>query len=262
MSAKPHATRRPGRLRTYAVTYSSLIVFALTCLTWTLVALPLHILLPRRNWIAIGRRGIQQGFRLYAAWLSAVGGYRLDLAAIDSLVGGPPLVLAPNHPVVIDAILMVTRHPNIVCIMKASLMNNPLLGAGARLAGYIPNHPPRRMVREAVEALAAGGVLLLFPEATRSTRFPVNPFIGSVGLIAKAARVPVQTLVVETDSPYLGKGWPWLRAPELPITYRVRLGKRFDPPTDARAFDQMLEGYFRTELVGSLQERWLGALPR
>jgi len=250
--------RSPGRVLSAVVTYSSLLVFALICLSWTLVALPLYLLLPRRLGVPVGRRGIQRGFRLYTAWLSAVGGYHLDLSAIDTLIGGPPLVLAPNHPVVIDAILMVTRHPNIVCIMKASLMNNVLLGAGARLAGYIPNHPPRRMVREAIAALDGGGVLLLFPEATRSVEFPVNPFIGSAGLIAKAAHVPVQALIVETDSPYLSKGWPLLRVPRLPITYRVRLGRRFDPPADAREFDHRLEEYFRGELATALQREWLG----
>ena len=38
--------------------------------------------------------------------------YRLDLRAIDSLKGGPPVILAPNHPCLIDALLILTRHPN------------------------------------------------------------------------------------------------------------------------------------------------------
>jgi 1-acyl-sn-glycerol-3-phosphate acyltransferase len=252
------AAARPGRVRAYAIMYSSLLVFALICLTWTVVALPLYLLLPQGRGTRIGRLGIQRGFRIFAGWATAVGAYRLDLRAIDTLVGGQALVLAPNHPSVIDAILMVTRHPNMVCIMKASLMNNVLLGAGARLAGYIRNHPPRRMVREAVAALEQGAVLLLFPEATRTTQAPVNPFIGSAGLIAKAARVPVQTLIVETDSPYFSKGWSPFRLPQFPITFRVRLGRRFEAPADARAFDHMLEEYFRGELAGALQSTWLG----
>jgi hypothetical protein len=43
----------------------------------------------------------------------------------------------------------------------------------------------------------------------------------------------------------------------LPITYRVRLGKRFDPPTDAPAFTAELDRYYRQELEGALQARWL-----
>jgi 1-acyl-sn-glycerol-3-phosphate acyltransferase len=241
--------------------YASLLVFALICLSWTVLALPLYLVIPRGRGTGIGRLGIERGFRLFTSWLSLVGVYRFDLKAIDALRGGPALVLAPNHPSVIDAILMVTRHPNVICIMKSGLMNNVLLGAGARLAGYIRNQPPRRMVRESVEGLQRGGVLLVFPEGTRTTQVPVNRFVGSVGLIAKLAKVPVQTLIVETDSAYLSKGWPFLRIPALPIAYRVRLGERFMPTDDARAFDRMLEDYFRRELATSLQSCWLGRMP-
>ena len=69
-------------------------------------------------------------------------------------------------------------------------------------------------------------MLLLFPEGTRTTRAPINPLVRQRRLIAKRAGVPVQTLVIETDSPFLSKGWPLFRRPTLPITYRVRLGRR------------------------------------
>jgi 1-acyl-sn-glycerol-3-phosphate acyltransferase len=179
------------------------------------------------------------------------------LRDIDTLQGGPPVILAPNHPCLIDALLILTRHPNIVCVMKAALMRNVFLGSGSRLARYVRNESSRQMVKESVAHLRDGGVLLLFPEGTRTTRAPINALVGSVGLIAKHAQVPVQTLVIETDSPYLSKGWPLFRRPELPITYRVRLGKRFDPPSDVPAFTAELDRYYRNELHGALQSRWL-----
>jgi 1-acyl-sn-glycerol-3-phosphate acyltransferase len=113
------------------------------------------------------------------------------------------------------------------------------------------------MVKESVSHLRDGAVLLLFPEGTRTTRAPINPLVGSVGLIAKHANVPVQTLVIETDSPYLSKGWPLFRRPRLPITYRIRLGKRFDPPADVPAFTAELDRYYRQALADALQTRWL-----
>ena len=60
--------------------------------------------------------------------------------------------------------------------------------------------------------------------------------------------MPVQTLIIETDSPFLSKGWPLFRRPTLPIVYRVRLGKRFEPPRDAAAFTAELDRYYRREL--------------
>jgi 1-acyl-sn-glycerol-3-phosphate acyltransferase len=241
----------------YFALYSSLTLLGIICLTWSVFALPLYFILPERLGTSIGRRGIMGGFRLYAWSLSITGAYRLDLRAIDSLRGGPPVILAPNHPCLIDALLILTRHPNLVCVMKSALMRNVFLGSGSRLARYVPNDSSRQMVKESVAHLRRGGVLLLFPEGTRTIHSPINPLVGSVGLIAKYANVPVQTLVIETDSPYLSKGWPLFRRPSLPITYRVRLGKRFDVPTDVAAFTADLDQYYRRELVGALQSRWL-----
>jgi 1-acyl-sn-glycerol-3-phosphate acyltransferase len=241
----------------YFALYSSLTLLGLICLTWSVFAIPLYFILPRRLGTAVGRRGIMSGFRIYAWSLSITRTYRLDLRDIDSLKGGPPLILAPNHPCLIDALLILTRHPNIVCVMKSALMRNVFLGSGSRLARYVPNDSSRQMVKESVAHLREGGVLLLFPEGTRTTRWPINSLVGSVGLIAKHAHVPVQTLVIETDSPFLSKGWPLFRRPVLPIVYRVRLGKRFAPPVDVAAFTAELDRYYRQELEGALQSRWL-----
>ena len=242
----------------YVALYCSLTLLGIICLLWTVFALPLYFLLPRDLGTALGRRAIMTGFRLYAWSLSVTRTYRLDLSAVDSLRGGPSLILAPNHPSLIDALLILTRHPDIVCVMKAELMRNVFLGAGSRLARYVPNESPRQIIKASVAHLHRPGcLLLLFPEGTRTRTWPINPLAASVGLIAKRAGVAVQTLVIETDSPFLSKGWPLFRRPRLPIVYRVRLGKRFDPPENAAAFTEELERYYRRELDGALQENWL-----
>jgi len=241
----------------YFALYSSLTLLGLICLTWSVFALPLYFILPRRLGTAVGRRGIMTGFSLYAWSLSITRTYRLDLRDIDSLKAGPPVILAPNHPCLIDALLILTRHPNLVCVMKSELMRNVFLGSGSRLARYVRNDSSRQMVKESVAHLREGGTLLLFPEGTRSVREPLNALVGSVGLISKHAGVPVQTVIIETDSPFLSKGWPLFKRPTLPVTYKVRLGKRFDPPSDVSAFTAELERYFREELAGAMQSRWL-----
>lgn len=242
----------------YLALYASLLLLGLICLSWSLLTLPLYLLLPRRAAIAFGRYGIMAGFRLYGRWLSGIGAFRLDLSAIDALRGGPPLILAPNHPSLIDAILILTRHPNLACVMKSDLMGNMLLGPGARLARYIRNGCALQMVREAVADLKDGGSLLLFPEGTRSVRAPFGPLKKSIGVIARRAQVPVQTLIIETNSPMLSKGCGLWYRPSLPITYRVRLGRRFEPPQDIDVFMAQLERHYRNELQGGMTAQWLG----
>jgi 1-acyl-sn-glycerol-3-phosphate acyltransferase len=242
----------PRALYDYCAFYGSMLVFGLMCLSWSVLALPPYLLLPRRAAMAFGRFGIMAGFRLYSSWLALVGVYRLDLSALDELRRSPPIILAPNHPSLIDAPLILARHPNLSCIMKSALTDNVLFGPGARLARYIRNGSSLQMVREAIDNLRDGAVLLLFPEGTRTTRAPVNELKKSIGVIAKHAQVPVQTLIIDTDSPLLCKGWRFGMRPSLPISYRVRLGRRFDPPAEIDAFMAELEGYYRSELRGGL----------
>ena len=236
-------------VREYVLLYLGLGYLGAVCLLWTPFAMVLYPLLPAGAGRRLGRRAIMRVFRSYTGFLTLIGACRFDLAALDALRGAGPLILAPNHPSLLDAVMVVSRLPDVACIMKAGLMDNVFLGAGARLARYIRNDSPLSMVMRATEDLAAGSQLLMFPEGTRTTRLPVNPLMRSLGLIARRARVPVQVIIIETDSPYLCKGWPLFRRPSMPVTYRVRLGRRFEAPRDVQAFMEELDRHFASELA-------------
>lgn len=221
---------------------------ALLCLAWSMFAVFLYRLLPQRWGRMLGRGVIMAGFRLYVASLELTRGIRFDLRALDSLRDQGPLIIAPNHPSLLDAVMILSRLPDVACILKAELMDNILFGAGSRLARYIRNDSPRGMIRQSVKDLKRGSHLLLFPEGTRTTQPPVNAFKGGLGLIAARADVPIQTVFIETDSAFLGKTWPLFRRPSLPISYRLRLGRRFDPPDDVQRFMAELARYYAAEL--------------
>lgn len=82
----------------------------------------------------------------------------------------------------------------------------------------------------------------------RTSRKPVDPFKGGFALIAKTTGVPVQTVFIETDSPFLGKGGPILKKPAFPLSYRARLGRRFEVDGQVKTFVAEMEGYFRDTL--------------
>ncbi|MBR0567196.1 1-acyl-sn-glycerol-3-phosphate acyltransferase [Azoarcus sp. L1K30] len=233
----------------YFCLYFGLLVLGLMCLVWSPFAVVLHPFMPDHRGRRLGRLVITRSFRTYLAILGALGACRFDIEALDALKDQGPMILAPNHPCLLDAVMVIARLPDVACIMKASLLKNVFLGSGARLARYIPNGRPLQMVYAACEALAAGSQLLMFPEGTRTVRAPVNAIMPSVALISRRAKVPVQTIIIETDSAYLSKGWPLFRRPPMPIHYRVRLGRRFDPPASATAFCAELEAYFADELA-------------
>ena len=242
------AWRQLKSLYEYTVLYGGLLFFALICLAWSLPAGVLRRLLPQRIALRVGRYAIMLVFRTYLTVVRASGLVKLDLAALDALRDEPSLIIATNHPALIDVVLVGSRLPNMVCVLKAKLLDNPLLGGGASMAGYVRNDSTSMLVRESTVALHGGAQLLIFPEGTRTVQQPVNGFKGGFGLVAKKAGARIQTVFIETDTPFLGKHWPLLKKPEFPITYRVRLGRRFEPQDDVKTFVADLEDYYRREM--------------
>lgn len=213
------------------------------------VARTLGLLLPRERAVRLGRSLVSLVYR--GCWASAegLGLMRIDADALDTLRGEKGgLIIAANHPTLLDAMLVVARLPQSVCVMRADLMNNVFLGPGARLARYIGNDSGCGVVRECVAALREGQVVILFPEGTRTASSPVGAFKPGITLIARLAQVPIQTVLIRSDSPYLKKGWPLLRVPPGRVSIRVSLGQRFPASDDRRGALRQLEAYFAREL--------------
>ncbi|HEX4234302.1 MAG TPA: lysophospholipid acyltransferase family protein [Caldimonas sp.] len=233
------------RLRFVAV----LVQLGAMSLAWNLLAPLLAQLMPRAAAGRLGRVGISFIYRSCWATAERFGLMELDSSALDTLRDEPGgLIVAANHPSMLDALVVVARLPRGVCVMKADLLRNIFLGGGARLAQYIRNDVGRGMVRDAVASLREGNQLVLFPEGTRTVTTPINAFKPGITLIAHLAEVPIQTVVIETFSPYLTKGWPLLKAPPVPVRVRLRLGRRFAADPDHRALLQRIERYFAEEL--------------
>ena len=62
---------------------------------------------------------------------------------------------------------------------------------------------------------------------------------------AARAGVPVQALLIEMSTPYLGKHWPLWRPPVLPLSCRVRVGQRWAVLERPQQFGPEIEAYFR-----------------
>ncbi|WP_207538025.1 lysophospholipid acyltransferase family protein [Sabulicella rubraurantiaca] len=226
-----------------------LFVFGASCLLWGAAALVLRPLLPEEKGRRVGQFAIMAGFR-WSLWVMRITGVlRVDYSAIDTLRGERGLVIAANHPSMLDAVLLISRLPRVVCITKASLWDNAFLGPGIRLAGYIRNDAPLAMMRRAAAAVREGATLLIFPEGSRTERPPLDPFHRSFGVLARQVGATVQTVLIEADSPYLQKGWPLLRRPVLPLVFRIRLGERFGPEGEANALTRRIEDHIRASLA-------------
>ncbi len=237
-----------GLVAGYLALWFGLLTCGVVFLGWCGIAFLISPLLRAPDRRRIGRVGMHRVFRTYLALLGRLNIVQIDNGALDELCHERSLILAPNHPSMMDVILIISRLPDVGCVMKAQLWDNIFLGAGARMAEFIRNDSPRSMIKLAVRDLQRGSQLLIFPEATRTVRHPVNPLSGGFALIAKKANAPVQTILIESDSPYLRKGWSLFRLPPMPIRFRLRLGRRFEPRDDVEALVTEMERYFVDQL--------------
>src|SRR5574343_1731866 len=81
---------------------------AVICLCWLPFAMLLHPLLPRRIGQPLGRRAIMGGFRFYLRFLEIFCACRFDLGELDRLRDQGPMILAANHPSLLDAVMILS----------------------------------------------------------------------------------------------------------------------------------------------------------
>ena len=84
-----------------------------------------------------------------------------------------------------------------------------------------------------------------FPRARAPCGRRSTTFKPGITLIAHLARVPIQTVLIESDSPYLTKGWPLLRPPPMPGRHSPAPRRALRAAADHRALLRRLERYFR-----------------
>jgi len=240
---------RLERIRRHLALYWCVGLLGLGTFVWTPVAALLRLLLPRRAGHRVGRAMARRFFAFYLANLRATGYARLDLDDLAAIEGQRGIIVAANHPSLLDALLLLARLPEGVPLMKSDLERSMFWGAPAHLAGYISNRNVMDAVRTARDRLREGAQLVIFPEGTRTEPWPLGPLRGAIAIIAQRAQAPVQAVIIETDSVFLSKGWPLWKVPPLPLHIRVRLGRRFEPPTHAARFMAELREHFEQELA-------------
>ena len=244
---------RRSPVRFYLGAVFMIIYWPLWVVAMLVTGLLLRPFLDGKKHQGVGQKMLGHGMDTFISGLIFL---RIIQVCDEELRGGEdipgPLIIACNHPAMWDALLVIRRYVSVSCIMKTELLANPLLGSGARFAGFLPNAPRMKMVRSAIARLKSGGRLLLFPEGTRTRRESdgVNEFRPGLALLAEQSGAPVLPVFITTDSRYLEKGWPIYRRPELPIRIKLRAGElvRIEEGESPRAFSARLEAIFRNAL--------------
>ena len=136
-----------------------------------------------------------------------------------------PVILASTHQSYLDPVLVQAPIDRKAWVMaRQSLFRNPLF---ARLILALGAFPVERAsadhaaIREAVARLKGGNVLLLFPEATRTTDGSIRRLSPGLGVLARRAHAAVVPVTI--DGAF--ECWPRGRRMFRPGRIRIAYGK-------------------------------------
>jgi 1-acyl-sn-glycerol-3-phosphate acyltransferase len=199
------------------------------------------------------QRLIHRHFALFVWWLRTTRLVHVRYVGFERL-SSHGIVIAANHPGLMDVAFLLARVPEALCIFKPAIRGNPVLGAAARCAGYLASDGGVNLARQASEKVAAGHNLVVFPEGTRTPAGEsLRPLKPGFVLIARRAQAPIQLVRIECDSNLLTKDWPWWKLPPLPAHVTVSLGPvlKPEPANEPVATAATIEAWFRAPVPSS-----------
>jgi len=236
--------------------YFTLLMFGLFGLAQSFVSLVAGVLpaSPATEWFF--QRMVHRNFALFIWWTTFAQLFDVHYHGIERIPKGRRgLVLAANHPSLTDITCLLARLPEAICIFKPAIRRNPVLGAGARRAGYLASDGGLDVLRRAADKVAAGHTLIVFPEGTRTppgtSLLPLKP--GFV-LIARRAGVAIQLVRITCSRPVLAKGRAWWKMPPLPAHADIEVGPLIEVPSTAKTGDILatIDAWFRTPAKASV----------
>jgi 1-acyl-sn-glycerol-3-phosphate acyltransferase len=177
------------------------------------------------------QRLVQVGFRLWIWFTAGIGLLRVRWRGRERWPARGPVVIAANHPTLIDVVLLVARLPQADCVVKAAARRNPFLRWAVAAAGYLDNDAGSGLVEACVSRLRQGRCLVLFPEGTRSPARRLAPLRRGAAHMAVRAGAPLIPVTITCEPPSLMKGQPWWRVPGRTVEFTIDVGEPLWPET-------------------------------
>jgi 1-acyl-sn-glycerol-3-phosphate acyltransferase len=187
-------------------------------------------------------------------WGVRAAGVRVAATGRERIPEGVSCIFLANHVSNLDPPVLFPELPGMaVAMLKKELMRIPLLGAGMRLAGFVPVERGHRResaqasVAKAAEALQRGRHMLIFAEGTRSVDGRLQPFKRGPFYLAMESGAPIVPIVISGTEKMMRKGSVAI----TPGVVRVEFLEALRPADFAS----------REELMDAVRERMIAALP-
>ncbi len=207
----------------------------------------------------LARRSIAASFRLFLRIGRFLGVFDYRFSGAENLRSDKGCLIVANHPTLLDYVFIASQAPEIGCLVKANLVNNPCFRGVIRAADYLINSQGETLLPESQHRLSAGETILIFPEGTRTR--PGEPLTIQRGAAQIAVRsgCPLRLVHIYCDQRYLDKQSRWYQIPARKPMITVCVQQRIESLDFVTAQDdtpalaaRRLSHYLRQALVPDL----------
>ncbi|WP_411725920.1 lysophospholipid acyltransferase family protein [Methyloglobulus sp.] len=195
---------------------------------------------------------VHYSFYVFIGLMHRIGIMTYEINGLEKLNRPGQLILA-NHPTLIDIVFLLSRIPTASCIVKKKLWHNPCMKGPIINAGYISNEDPEQMINSCADYLKSGGILVIFPESTRTVPNAKYKFQRGAATIALQADTVVTPVTLHCVPSTLTKVEKWYQIPERRFHLSMTVGddialdefQAIAPRSIAvRRFNSYLQDYF------------------
>lgn len=148
------------------------------------------------------------------AWGRAVlwaAGVKVRVHGLEKLAHDGTYIFICNHVSLFDILALVARLPRNNFVAKSELFKIPVFGPGMRVLGTVPMERENQKAAFGSYEIAAarireGSSVVVFPEGTRGTAYPIRRFKKGPFVLAIKAGAPIVPVVVYGTLEILPKG--------------------------------------------------------
>jgi 1-acyl-sn-glycerol-3-phosphate acyltransferase len=161
-------------------------------------------------------------FRAFVALLQGIGVMKLEVSGAAALRARESAIVVANHPTYLDVMVLLALTPRACCVVKNVHWGNPCFWGIVRAAEYVSNADPAELIDAGSRQLAAGYMMIVFPEGTRSPGGGrLHPFSRGFAHMALKSGMPILPVLIDCDPPAFAKRMRWYHVPTRRICMRI-----------------------------------------
>lgn len=145
-------------------------------------------------------------------------------------------IIIANHPSLIDVVILVSKIPHSICVVKGALFKNIFIKSLIRRVYLSNSMSPEDFMRQATQDLNDGYNIIIFPEGTRTQKNKPIHFHRGFAYLQIYSGHNIQPIHIQNTPHILGKGSVWYNVGEKTSVYTLKMlskivfNKKFTTP--------------------------------